>query len=166
MKDHTIRKASPDDAALIQSLALQVFPQTYGSILSQEQISYMMEWMYAPANIRQQMQEGHSFYLLHIHGQPAGYASIEQQAPDLFHLHKLYILPEYHKMHLGKVLFEHIVTAVKTVHPTSCRIELNVNRHNSAIGFYEHMGMHRDRQGDFDIGNGFFMNDYIMALEV
>lgn len=46
------------------------------------------------------------------------------------------------------------------------RVELNVNRHNPAVAFYEHMGMHKDREGDFDIGHGYFMNDYIMAMEL
>ena len=31
---------------------------------------------------------------------------------------------------------------------------------------YEHLGMHKARQGDFDIGEGFYMNDYIMSIEV
>ena len=45
-------------------------------------------------------------------------------------------------------------------------MELNVNRENRAIRFYEHMGMHKARQGDFSIGNGYFMNDYIMSMEL
>ena len=46
------------------------------------------------------------------------------------------------------------------------RIELNVNRNNPALGFYEHIGMRKDREGDFPIGNGYYMNDYIMALDL
>ena len=30
----------------------------------------------------------------------------------------------------------------------------------------KHMGMHKASQGDFPIGNGYYMNDYIMTLEV
>jgi hypothetical protein len=41
-----------------------------------------------------------------------------------------------------------------------------VNRHNRAFHFYRHMGMSVDREGDFPIGNGFYMNDYIMKLEI
>jgi hypothetical protein len=43
-------------------------------------------------------------------------------------------------------------------------MELNVNRHNRAVTFYEHMGMHKDREGDFPIGEGYYMNDYIMQM--
>lgn len=40
--------------------------------------------------------------------------------------------------------------------------ELNVNRYNKALEFYLRMGMQIDRSGDFDIGGGFYMNDYIL----
>ena len=46
----TIRKATSDDCKLINELANQVFPATYKEILSTEQLDYMMEWMYAPAD--------------------------------------------------------------------------------------------------------------------
>lgn len=37
------------------------------------------------------------------------------------------------------------------------------HRNNEAIGFYEHLGMKRVREGDFPIWENFFMNDYIMS---
>ena len=46
------------------------------------------------------------------------------------------------------------------------RIELNVNRNNPAVGFYKHQGLKIIRQGDFPIGNGYYMNDYIMGLDI
>lgn len=45
-------------------------------------------------------------------------------------------------------------------------LELNVNRNNKALHFYEHMGMKKLREGDFPIGNGYYMNDYIMGKEI
>lgn len=45
-------------------------------------------------------------------------------------------------------------------------MELNVNRYNPALGFYQHMGMTKVREGDFPIGNGYCMNDYIMGMEI
>ena len=35
-----------------------------------------------------------------------------------------------------------------------------------ALHFYEHMGMKKVREGDFPIGNGFYMNDYIMGISI
>ena len=42
-------------------------------------------------------------------------------------------------------------------------MELNVNRNNKALQFYQHMGMRKLREGDFPIGNGYYMNDYIIV---
>lgn len=43
---------------------------------------------------------------------------------------------------------------------------INVNRNNKALHFYERKGMKKLREGDFAIGNGYYMNDYIMGLEI
>jgi diamine N-acetyltransferase len=34
------------------------------------------------------------------------------------------------------------------------------------VYFYEHMGMKKVREGDFPIGNNYYMNDYIMSLDI
>nr|MCU0395292.1 GNAT family N-acetyltransferase [Chitinophagaceae bacterium] len=39
---------------------------------------------------------------------------------------------------------------------------LNVNRNNRAGQFYIRRGYQIDHEGDFDIGQGFYMNDYVM----
>ena len=42
----------------------EVFPATYKEILSPEQLDYMMDWMYAPDNMRKQMEEeGHVYFI-------------------------------------------------------------------------------------------------------
>lgn len=56
--------------------------------------------------------------------------------------------------------------SVKQIAGGPARIELNVNRYNNAVSFYEHLGMHKARTGDFPIGHGYFMNDYIMAMDM
>lgn len=58
------------------------------------------------------------------------------------------------------------VEYIRSVHPRPCMMELNVNRRNRALHFYERMGMRRLREGDFPIGDGYYMNDYIMGLEI
>ena len=45
--------------------------------------------------------------------------------------------------------------------------EVCVNEQNPlAKGFYEHMGFSVARSGDFPIGNGYYMNDYIMTIKL
>lgn len=163
----TIRKATTDDIGMINKLAWIAFPATYKDILSKEQIDYMMDWMYSPENILKQMtEEGHIYYLAYSDNKPAGYVSIQKEGENLFHLQKIYVLPEYQKEHIGKQLFQKAMEAIKEINGKPCKMELNVNRNNPALGFYLHMGMKKVSEGDFDIGNGYYMNDYIMGIDI
>ena len=126
-----------------------------------------MEWMFSEESLLKQIEEeGHIYFIAYEECEAAGYVSIQQESADVFHLQKIYVLPYFQKYHLGKLLFEQAIRAIKQMHPGDCRMELNVNRHNKALGFYEHMGMQKLREGDFPIGNGFYMNDYIMGLTI
>lgn len=164
---YTIRKATLADCGLIQELARQVFPFTYKDILTPEQIDYMMDWMYSLPNLRKQMEEeGHTYLLAYAGDKAVGYVSVQPQGEDLFHLQKIYVLPTFQGKQCGSFLFREAIKYLKTIHPTPCLMELNVNRHNKALNFYERMGMKKLRDGDFPIGNGFYMNDFIMGIEI
>ena len=115
---------------------------------------------------RQMTKEGHVYFIIHVEGEPVGYVSVRPEDAVVFHLEKIYVLPDFQGGHCGSALFRHAVAYVRRVCPEARAIELNVNRQNPALGFYRRMGMRIDREGDFDIGNGFYMNDYIMRLEL
>ena len=69
----TIQKVTVADCELINKMAGEVFPATYKEILSPEQLDYMMDWMYAPENIRKQMEEeGHVYFIAYKEGKPCG----------------------------------------------------------------------------------------------
>lgn len=162
-----LRRATTDDCDLIHQMAKIVFPATYSEILSAEQLYYMLEWMYAPHNIQKQMEvDHHVYFIAYKHEAPCGYVSVEQQGSDLFHLQKIYVLPDFQGNGIGNFLFQAAIDYIKEIHPSTCLMELNVNRNNKALHFYERMGMRKLREGDFHIGNGFYMNDYIMGLDL
>lgn len=162
-----LRKATLEDIPLIHQMAQEVFPATYREILSPEQLTYMMEWMYAPDSLRRQLEEESHIYYLALSGdEPAGYVSIQPEGEHLFHLQKIYVLPRFQRQHLGQLLFEQAIRAIKELHPAPCQMHLNVNRYNKALQFYERMGMKKVSEGDFPIGGGFYMNDYIMGMDI
>lgn len=102
----TIQKVTVADCELINKMAGEVFPATYKEILSPEQLDYMMDWMYAPENIRKQMEEeGHVYFIAYKEGKPCGYVSVQQQEKDIFHLQKIYVLPHFQGSHCGRVFF-------------------------------------------------------------
>ena len=163
----TVRKATTKDCGLIHNMASIVFPATYKEIISTEQLDFMMDWMYSPKNLRKQIEEeGHIYYIAYKDGEAAGYVSIQPEGEHLFHLQKIYVLPLFQGCRLGKALFEQAVKAIKEIHPGPCEMHLNVNRNNKALQFYQHLGMEKVAEGDFHIGNGYYMNDYIMGLKI
>ena len=156
----------------IKAVAEVAFRATYSSILTAQQIDYMMVWMYSSQSLEMQITEQqNSFFVARVNGRAVGYAAIhpenETSTVDMhvFHLEKIYILPECQGMGIGKLLLGEACSYVKCLNSGTCRVELNVNRNNSAQEFYRKMGFAVVREGDFPIGNGFFMNDYIMAKE-
>ena len=50
-----IRPADLDDINIIGFLAQQIWPDTYGEILSPEQLKYMLKLIYSPRPCRRQM---------------------------------------------------------------------------------------------------------------
>jgi ribosomal protein S18 acetylase RimI-like enzyme len=162
----TIRPADLADIPTIIQLAEATWEPTYRFIISKEQIDYMYRVIYTPASLQRQMTDDqHTFLLLFTEDQPVGFASFSRlpDAHNVFKLHKIYVLPS----HQGQRLGQHLVAAVEAAARTAGgqALELNVNRHNPALAFYEHQGFTRNREEDIPIGP-FWMNDYIMRKEL
>ncbi|MBI1344120.1 MAG: GNAT family N-acetyltransferase [Terrimonas sp.] len=154
------RLASPCDIPLIRELNDKVWPQTYAPILSPEQIGYMLEMMYSENSLLQQMQEGCTFLIVYHDQEPVGFASFQEIEKTIYKLHKIYVLTSEQGKGTGRFLLEDILDRIRKKNGT--KIRLQVNRYNTAKKFYEKLGFSVIGQADFDIGNGFFMNDYIM----
>lgn len=162
----TIRPATLADVELIRSLAEVAFPATYRPILSDEQIVYMMQWMYASEQLSAQMHAGHHYLLVAWEEKPCGYCSIEREGVGRYHLHKIYLLPEAQGKGMGKALWQAALNYIRSFGERRATLELRVNRANPALGFYRRMGMQILRSEDLPIGGDFSMNDYIMVLEL
>ena len=172
MKSYCVRRVGPESIMAIHDVAEVVFRHTYREILSAEQMEYMMDWMYSPCSLESQMEDGHVYYIAFFDDVPCGYVSVQPDgiADDgriVWHLQKIYVLPSEQGNGLGRILFDKVMEHVtRESYGRPALLELNVNRNNSAVGFYQHLGLKILRQGDFHIGNGFYMNDYIMGIDI
>jgi GNAT superfamily N-acetyltransferase len=82
-----------------------------------------------------------------------------------FKLHKLYLLPEMHGYGLGSHLLLHVEREVCA--RSGRRLILSVNKRNArAIAAYRRNGFVIAESVVTDIGNGFVMDDYVMAKEL
>lgn len=159
-----IRKAGVADTATIRSIAEDTWPLTYGHLISAEQIAYMMDMMYSDVSLQEQMGKGHCFYLAIHQDQPIGFASVSDEGAKGCKLNKLYILPNIQRTGAGKTLLQQAIAFARE--QGAQRLFLQVNKQNNAKDFYDRMGFSIYEEVKLDIGNGFFMDDYIMELSI
>lgn len=143
-------------------LAHEIWPRVYAQMISAEQIDYMLNWMYDPDRIWQEIEsENVETWLI---GDQMGFCSFGPVSEDrVCPLHKLYIHPDYHRQGLGLATLRAIELFVRNqAAPVAEALSLRVNRGNSpAIGLYEAFGFERVAEDCADIGGGFTMDDYI-----
>ncbi|WP_133783874.1 GNAT family N-acetyltransferase [Pedobacter nutrimenti] len=161
-----LRKAKEQDIPLIREIAAITWGPTYVPIIGQEQVDYMLKNMYNDGVLLEQMMQGHVFLIAEIGKKDMGFAgySITDHDNKVYKLHKLYVLPEAHGKGVGKFLINEIVNAIREA--GGKKLQLNVNRENNAKDFYERAGFQIKETVDLDIGNGFFMNDYVMEMDI
>jgi len=157
-----IRKATLADINDIRRIANATWPSAYGELLSKEQLDYMLGLMYSEISLQEQLDKGHQFFMAELDGNAFGFASVSAEGNDRFKLNKLYVMPITHKTGAGKALLDEVISYAKQNNGT--KLFLQVKRDNNAKGFYEKHGFIITGELDLDIGNGYFMNDYIMEL--
>ena len=160
-----IKKAGTNEIPLIRELTFRVWPQTYASILSQEQIDYMLEMMYSENSLQKQITEdGCQFIIVFEEGNPVGFASYHEDEPRRWKLNKIYILQNQQGKGTGKFVISYIIDEIRRQDANS--LFLQVNQYNNAKAFYERLGFSEVDFINLDIGNGFFMNDFIMEKKL
>ena len=163
-----INKVSSESIPLIQKLSDEIWRKVYPSIISIEQINFMLDMMYSTASLEKQIsQDAHQFIVLTWDNEPVGFASYSKKSPadeKTYRLNKLYLQPELHKKGLGKAMIHFISEEVCSL--GGKYLELNVNRQNPSVDFYKKNGFKITSENILDIGNGYFMDDYIMTLEL
>jgi len=162
-----IAAARAADLPIVARLAHEIWHRHYPGIIPVAQIEYMLARSYS--------REALSDYLTRP---GAGLAVAMRDAtrvgfvgwyplgpPGAMKLDKLYVLPEHHGAGIGRALIEHVVMQARAA---ACRsITLNVNRANAgSIHAYERCGFVIRERGDFPIGNGYVMEDFIMVRQL
>ena len=164
-----IRYAQKNELHLIQKIAFETWPIAYGNILSDGQLSYMLKMMYdLDALSNQHNQLKHLFLLAFDElGNELGFASFSKidEYPKTYKLHKLYVFPNQQGKKIGKMLLDFVLEEIKKTEEKVV-IQLNVNRQNNAVNFYLKKGFYILHEEDNDIGQGYFMNDYLMQMDL
>lgn len=159
-----IRHATPADIPLIRDLVYRVWPQTYASILSQDRIDYMLEYMYSAESLQKQMNAGSQFIVVYDAEEPVGYAAYLSRGHGIYKLDKIYVLPSQQGKGTGRFVIDYVIEEIKQQGARA--LQLQVNRRNTAKSFYERLGFVVIDYQEFDIGHGHVMDDYIMEKKL
>lgn len=152
---------TPEAIAQVASLAEEIWTEHYASILSAEQIRYMVDAFQSAQAIEKQLTGQHyRYYLVKADGEAAGYIGVQPGDGRLF-LSKLYL----RKAARGRGYARRMLAFVSGFCSGAelSGVWLTVNRLNrDSIAVYERLGFVKTREQVADIGNGYVMDDFIM----
>ena len=163
----TISEAVKSDIKTIQDIVYTTWPITYGKILSEEQLKYMLDLFYSDDALTAQFDgKEQLFYLIREYESVLGFIGIEHnyQKENKTKIHKIYILPETQGKGIGRITIDAIEKLA--LENNSASLLLNVNRFNTALHFYERIGFTIVDEVNIEIGKGYLMEDYIMEKEI
>ena len=165
--NYYISRTTKGDVELIRDIALVSFVETYRDIISQEQINYMMEWMYSTDNLKSQIDDGYRYYILYHECSAVGYIALRPKENSVIYLERLYLLGSMHGNGLGRLMMDFIYKEAYAQWRRRIAELNNVNRNNRSVGYYLRLGFEIAREGDYPIeGTQFLRNDYIMAKNI
>lgn len=163
MQTVSLIKANIQQLELIKELATSIWHEHYPNIITLDQINYMLDKMYDLESLNEQMNKlNHVFYLISFQDKFVGFISTEIKEDDCLHIHKFYIQTQKAGKGIGTSTLEELKNITKAK-----KFSLTVNRKNyKSINFYFKNNFTITDVKDFDIGNGYLMEDFIMTAEL
>lgn len=167
MKDIHFPKieATPDIAQLAE-LAAEIWREYYKSIITDEQINYMLERYQSPSAIAEQIeQQGYEYYGIALNGVSIGYLAVREEEEGKLFLSKFYIQLQHRGNGYASLAMAFLVRLCQARGLSA--IWLTANRHNAqAIAVYTKKGFRTIHTQVVDIGDGFVMDDFVMEKAV
>lgn len=164
----SLRKANDSELSEIAVMAERIWKIYYSEFISMEQIIYMLNKFYSINSMLDQVKHGQNFYFIEHENQVKGFTSMSKDEEGNYFIHKLYIDPIHHASKIGSeviVCLESLMNIDNLKGETF--VTLTVNRENfKAINFYFKNGFKIDKVENFDIGEGYFMTDFVMKKQI
>jgi GNAT superfamily N-acetyltransferase len=152
-----------DEAEALVDLAGKIWRTCYPGMIPAEQIEYMLAQRYKPGLVRQLLARGDLWLAARAGDALIGFAHGHPLPGDDYKLDKLYVDPDWQRHGIGGALIAE--TARHAREHGAERLILRVNRGNHpAIQSYLKHGFRIATLMMEDIGGGFVMDDYVMAL--
>lgn len=159
------RPLAAGDLAAVAALARIVWQATYPGIISQEQIDTMLAARYCDAALREYLTAADRWFdVAVVEGSIAGFCACEIYKGE-YKLDKIYVDPAQQRSGLGGSLISRAEARGRKLGRDT--LILAVNKKNAkAIAAYHKHGFTVRESVCINLGNGFFMDDYIMQKQL
>ena len=148
----------------LSAVADDIWHEYFTPILGTAQVDYMLEKFLSPDALIEQINDGYEYFVFSYEYTFAGFAGIKEEDGKLF-LSKLYVHKDFRGKKIGSYMFSKFIEICKMRELKI--IWLTCNRNNTdTLAIYEHLGFQKIREEKTDIGNGFYMDDFILEYEL
>lgn len=140
---------SIDDVKLLQKLSIQTFIETFGAQNTEADMQEYLNNQMSTSQLKKELEHAHSnFYFAYHKDRLAGYLKLNFESAQretvgtgtAFEVERIYLLKDFQRQGLGKVLFEKAVALGKE--KGYRKLWLGVWEHNSlALAFYKKLGL-------------------------
>lgn len=160
-------KLNSDDAAAVKrmsELATKILREHYDPIVGKTQNDYMLDMFQSVKAIEEQLKHGYQYYfVVDSDGKNAGFLAFYPKEDEMY-LSKLYLLKEMRGQGISRDMLNFLIEKTKAAGFSS--ISLNVNKKNGSVEIYERLGFKRVGKEKNDIGNGYFMDDFVYRYTI
>lgn len=158
--------STPDDIAIVENLAQEIWREHFTSIIGEAQVEYMLDKFQNAEAMTKQLDNGWEYYLATLDNNPVAYAGlIHEKDNKKMMLSKIYVIKSARGRGVGNSILDFV--------ERKCELEgfitiwLTVNRFNKGpIEWYERHGFETVDEVKKDIGGGYFMDDFIMEKSI
>ena len=160
----SFKKIEETQIPILSKLATDIVREHFDPIIGKAQNDYMLEKYQSISAISEQFKKGYLYFWVKYENNNAGFIGFYPIENKLY-LSKFYLEKKYRGKKIARKMLEFIVNYCKEKKLKS--IYLNVNRNNDlAINVYEHLGFVKIREEKNDIGDGYFMDDFVFEYNI
>lgn len=160
-KEPVVRFARPDDLAQVAQIARVTWDATYNETIAVENRREFLERAYKIENLADAIDApGHWFYVAELAGRLVGFGHFLKRyhpSQSRAELVRLYVLPEYQNLLIGKTILETGFSALAQAGIEQCFVSVQ-SSNASARRFYERHGF------EFRGTHGQFLGTQIITL--
>ena len=158
-----LRLSDESGIAEMSDMASAIVREHFDPLIGKEQNDYMLSLFQSRDAIRRQLENGYRYYFVRLDDRNIGFVAFYPKG-DSMYLSKFYLYRSERGKGYSRQMMDFVI--LETRSEGLKRIELNVNRGNSACRAYEHLGFRIIRSEKNDIGQGFYMDDYVYRLDL